>query len=437
MTTRHSAHPSARRLTLAAFLVLSSGFAAPCVLAQAPAPAVAPAAAPGPRDISDMLESLVAKHRIPAMAAAVVVGNTITMHGVAGVRAAGSPTKASIDDLWHLGSCTKSMTATLAAILVDKKLLTWETTLGEAFPDLADTMHARYKPVTLAQLCTNRAGVPTDLSAGGVWGSLWNERGTPTQARRLLLTGVTKRPPTYEPGTQNVYSNGGFAIAGHLLETKLGIPYETLMQQHLFAPLGMKSCGWGAPGTPRKQGEPPDQPRGHDKSGKPMEPSADGRGSDNPQGISPAGRLHCTIDDWARFAALHLLADRRNPHRHESLLTLATAEKLHTPPDALSDYAFGWGRPERPWAGPPGNRYVLTHGGSNTMWFSVIWVAPAANFAVVVCCNQAERGTIACDQAAWALIQEQLKAMKEAEDAAERDAPKSEPAANPAAEPGK
>jgi hypothetical protein len=123
---------------------------------------------------------------------------------------------------------------------------------------------------------------------------------------------------------------------------------------------------------------------------------------------------------------MHLRGDRHNPNRRENILHGASFERLHTPPDGLSDYAYGWSRPQRPWAGPEGNRFVLTHNGSNTMWFCVAWIAPASDFAVLVCCNKGEKGDAATDEATWTLIQEHLKTIRGREKPATPD-----PAPNP------
>ena len=57
---------------------------------------------------------------IPAMAAMTIYGDKIVDSAVAGVRVRGTDEKATLDDLWHLGSCTKSMTATIAGRLIEK-----------------------------------------------------------------------------------------------------------------------------------------------------------------------------------------------------------------------------------------------------------------------------------------------------------------------------
>jgi CubicO group peptidase (beta-lactamase class C family) len=374
--------------------------------AAAPAqPAVAPVVADAkPRDVSAEIAAIIEKHKIPGMAAVTVHHGKVVAQGVAGVRKTGATPPVTIDDQWHLGSCTKSMTATMCAILVEKGKLKWETTLAEAFPELAPKMHEDFKGVTVQQLLTNRGGVPTDLQFDGLWGKLWHFKGTPTESRQFLMEAVVTRAPDYKPGTKNVYANGSFAIAGHMAEKVMGKPYEELMQEFVFGPLGMTSCGWGAPGTTGEI----DQPWGHTKDGKPVEPrpnTPDGKGADNPIGITPAGRLHCTIGDWAKYAALHSAAGHAMKDGRPKLLTPETMLRLHTPPDSLSDYAYGWGRAERPWGGPPGERFVITHNGSNTMWFCVLWVAPTRDFAVLACCNTGAEGAAqACDEACAMMI---------------------------------
>ena len=394
------------RITLAIVLV---GKTAALGLQPDPARQTAPVAdqppaPPGVRSLDGLLEPIRAKHKVPALAAAVVTGDGLAALGAVGVRAAGSPERVTASDLWHIGSDTKAMTAVLCAILVEQGKLEWEATLAEIFPDLAPTMHADFRAATVEQLCTNRAGFPNGLDADGLWGRLWEHPGSPADARRLLLEGVTKHEPAARPGTKFIYSNAGFAVAGHICETVAGKPYEELIQDLLFRPLGMTTVGFGAPGTPGAI----DQPRGHGKNGAPRHPTADGRGADNPPAITPAGRVHLSLEDWAKYVRVHIRGERGEPQRIGHVtLPAAAFRRLHTPP--AGDYAFGWARTERPWAGDEANRMVLTHAGSNTMWFAVAWVAPARDFAVLVCCNQAERGDKAADEAAGAAIKDHLE----------------------------
>jgi len=63
------------------------------------------------RDLADLLAPLRRRYKLPALAAALVKdGNTIAL-GAVGVRRAGHSERVGLDDCFHLGSCTKAMTA--------------------------------------------------------------------------------------------------------------------------------------------------------------------------------------------------------------------------------------------------------------------------------------------------------------------------------------
>lgn len=353
------------------------------------APLTGHAANPAPKDISALLAPVIQKDNVPGMAAAVIRrGETVAL-GVAGVRTRGKPDKVTPADLFHIGSDTKAITGMLCGILVDEGKLKWSQTLGETFPDLKKSMHPQYQTVTLEQLLTHRGGAPGELEKSDLWGKLWTHKGTPTSARRALLVGVTSKPPEAMPGTKYLYSNAGTSMAGYMAEKVTGKSWEDLVREKIFRPLGMTTAGFGPPGTRGKN----DQPRGHKADGSPVEP---GPTADNPVAIGPAGIIHCSIGDWARFAAANL------PGGKTKLVKPETLEKLHTAPAAgpgEPKYAMGWIVAEgQPWAGGP----ALTHGGSNTMWYAAIWLAPAKDFAVVVACNQANPK--ACNDAVLALI---------------------------------
>src|SRR5205823_3881074 len=82
---------------------------------------------------------------------------------VSGLRRIGRSGQVRDGDAWLIGSCTKPMTATLIARLVDRGLLAWDTPLSAMLPELAETMRPEYRPVTLVQLLSHQSGLPRDL----------------------------------------------------------------------------------------------------------------------------------------------------------------------------------------------------------------------------------------------------------------------------------
>jgi CubicO group peptidase (beta-lactamase class C family) len=350
------------------------------------APVTIQAQVKAPKDVSALIAPVVEKNDVPGMAVAVIRNGETVATGFAGVRTRGKPGKIAASDKFHIGSDTKAMTAMLCGILVDEGKLKWDQTIGDTFPELKDSMNPQYSDITLEQLLTNRSGVSGQIEKTPLWGKLWQHKGSPTSARRLLLTGVIAETPEAAPGTKFIYSNAGFSIAGHMAEKVTGKSWEDLMREKIFKPLGMTSAGFGAPGNRKKN----DQPRGHGADGSPIEP---GPGADNPVAIGPAGIVHCTIEDWAKFVEASL------PGGKVKLVKPATLEKLHKPAGDAPKYAMGWGIADnQPWAGGP----ALTHAGSNTMWYAVAWLAPKKDFAVLVACNQANGK--ACNDAVLALI---------------------------------
>jgi len=337
------------------------------------------------------IEIIRKKHNVPALATAVLRNGGICDRAAVGVRKLGDPTVVTTNDLWHIGSCTKSMTATLAARLIAEGKLKWTTTIAEVFPELKGRMKAQYEAVTIEQLVTHRGGVPGNPPTAA-WKHAWEERGTPTEQRREFITAVLSEAPEAPPGTKMIYSNQGYAIAGAMLEVVTKVPYEKLITEKLFEPLKMTTAGFGVPGAIGQV----NQPWGHAKRLMVTVPLQE----DNPPAIAPAGRVHCSLDDLARFVQLHL-----DSGKAIDWLKADDFKRLHMPP-AGGDYAGGWVVLKRGWAG---NSPALMHNGSNTMWYLVMWLAPEKNFAVIAATNYGgPEAAKACDDVAGAMIQKWL-----------------------------
>lgn len=351
---------------------------------------------PRPTPLAEALEAIRAKYQLPALAAAAIHGVKVDESAAVGVRKVGGAEKVTIDDRWHLGSCTKSMTATLAAMFVERGQIKWTSTVGEIFPELHDTMEEQWTGATLEQLLTHRAGAPA-TPPDNLWRNAWTQQGTPTEQRLQFVRGLLLRRPDAPPGTNYLYSNQGYAIAGAMLERVSGQPWETLMITMLF-PVGvMPGAGFGAPASAGKT----DQPWGHRREGGKLVPVPPGPMADNPPAIGPANAVHCTIEELARYAAWHGRGERSDTPslKKESFVKLHTAA-------AGGNYAMGWMVAPRPWAG--GN--ALTHAGSNTMFYALIWIAPAKDAAFVAATNcPGEEAAKACDEAVSLLIAKYAK----------------------------
>jgi D-alanyl-D-alanine carboxypeptidase len=346
-------------------------------------------------NVVDRLEEIRAQADLPALGAALVTLDGVQDVWVTGARRAGGEERVTPEDQWHLGSCTKAMTATLIALLVERGDLDWDTPIGEYLPDLATEMDPSFLEVTLVDLLCHRAGLVANPSDG--YGP-----GEPTDlvAQRAALTEAALRnAPLHEPRGAYLYSNLGFMIAGHVAEVVTGKPWEELLRMLLFEPLGMESAGFGPPGTPGLH----DQPQGHGAGGIALEP---GPAADNPPAIGPAGTIHASLADWGAFVRLHLAGERGDVRVGDLTLTRETFRRLHIPYDGPGQpYGFGWVMDERDWAGGDGS--VLWHNGSNGYWFCITWLGLGKGVAALVVTNRFPQGvTAAADRAVQVVLGE-------------------------------
>src|ERR1019366_3443326 len=321
----------------------------------------------GDEGVTQGLKPIRQKFNVPAIAVAVVTSEESKWTGAVGVRKRGTEISVTLGDLWHLGSDGKAMTSTLIVRLGERGRWRWDSTLAEIFPELAPQMNPEFQKVTLLQLLSHRAGLPANLDLARYSGS-----DVQTLRLRAAREELAKKPG-HKPDSTFAYSNLGYIIAAAVVEKTTGQPWERVIAEEVFKPLQMKSAGFGGTGTPGQM----DQPWPHTGDGQPT--TKNGPDMDNPPVMGPAGRIHCSIQDWAKFVQDQLRGDRGEP----ALLKPDTYQKLHTPPFG-GDYALGWLVAKRDWGGGT----VLNHGGDNTMNFANVWVAPQRDFAILVCVNQ-------------------------------------------------
>lgn len=342
-------------------------------------------------DLGPLLKRIGTRDDIPGFAAAVLRGDRVVAEGVAGVRRRGTDVVVTSEDQFQIASCAKAMSAMLIARLVEQGDLEWDRPLARYFPE--KRLHSDWDKITLRHLITHTAGLRDPLIT--FLHSTVFDRGNLMERRLAFAQKVLRSKPTSPPGVRVEYCNTDYILAAALAEKVTGKPWEQLMAMHVFAPLGLTSAGFGPPGSPQQTL----QPWGHGKhrllqvgilGNIAFDPAA--RGADYPAIASPAGYIHLSIRDWAKFVSLHLRAHPANPNANAAIgvLRSETIATLHGTQSPFS-YAGGWNVATRPWAKgsrPTDTGRVLFHVGDNGRWTSAVWVAPEKDFAVLVTCNR-------------------------------------------------
>ena len=340
-----------------------------------------PEAATPPENLEQRLERIRAQHDLPGLAAAIVRDGKLVSSAVAGVRSLGSGAKLQLDDRFHIASCTKSMTATLAALLVQEGRLEWTSRLVDVVPELRETIRPEYRDVTLEQLLAHAAQMPAYTQFGPErLEELKALPGSPTEQRLAFVTQTLAAEPPNRGTGDDAYSNLGYSAAAAMMERASGASWEELIQKRLLTALGITKIGFGWPATART----PEQPRGHYReNGRVVEQPLD----DSymlPIALWPAGAVNTSIGDLARYAADHLdgLQGRK------ALLPAAAYARLHRTLDGKPEgFTLGWGVRQDPQLG------IVHYGaGSGGTFFVRITIVPALDTAVVVASNSGEAG---------------------------------------------
>ena len=320
--------------------------------------------------MAEILEWARSSQNVPAIAAIVIRRGQVVEKGAVGLRSAEASVRVTADDQWHIGSITKSMTATLAAILVEDGLITWNTRPIDVWPDMASRIHAGFREVTLRQLLSHSSGMKRDDSFSPASN---NAAGTLVQKRRAWAEELLSQAPEFTAGTFS-YSNMGFMVAGAMLETRAQSPYETLLANRVFAPLGMTRSGFGTPGTAGAL----DQPLGHWSRAAGFDPEQPTPAHEDRLAIAPAGLVHVTLDDFAAYLQAHLAGERGGT----GILTTDSWHTLHA--QVVRPYALGW---EVVPSFQELNAAGFGHNGSNNRWFAACWVSPSLDVAALVITN--------------------------------------------------
>ena len=216
------------RLTLLAVLVLP--------LAAAASPAPRPDAdAAARRDIAAFAHRVISElDAAPAVAIAVVRGDKTVYADAFGCATTMPCVPANSRTLFYLASSTKPFTGLAVASLGRKGTLDLDAPVASWLPnsslpaDIAQT-------VTLRDLVSLQAGVDNDPLTGRLAFT-----GDHSPALRQSLLAETQRLENAPRGTFR-YSNGGFNIATTLIERKLGLTWQQLVEREVLKPAGMRS----------------------------------------------------------------------------------------------------------------------------------------------------------------------------------------------------
>ncbi|MGM0560487.1 MAG: serine hydrolase domain-containing protein [Pseudomonadota bacterium] len=357
-------------------------------------------------NLADQLEPVRQDYALPALVAAVASQGEIIAAGATGLRALGHDAEARVQDRIHIGSDTKAMTALLAGMAVEEGLLSWDSTIGDVLGDEVPDMNETLAAVRLEQLLSHSSGIPSDTQEMiDIYFNVDAFEHNLTDLRLMALDAWKKHEPKVPEDSPFQYANFGYLLAGTMIETAMGQPWEMLIQQRIFQPLELETAGLGATATPGLI----DALVGHlpDDAGQP-EARLWGAAADIPPVMGPAGTAHMSILDFARWGGwvagqAESGPDLVEPKTLAYIMEPKVQAKIPNPPPGTPEeggYALGWGFEQFGWAERP----LHTHNGSNSMNLAKILIDRDQDLAIVVATNiGGEQANLAAGQVMKAL----------------------------------
>ncbi|KAG2494791.1 hypothetical protein HYH03_007034 [Edaphochlamys debaryana] len=311
-------------------------------------------------------------------------------------------------DLGRVGSCTKSFTATIMAMLISQrkqykaagslvwKTLQWNTTLNDLFPTYKYNTSSM-RAINIRNILNHQAGFDNYPQYTVSGATLRAQRQSYTQQllAAQLKTGIAT-------GSM-FYSNAGYIVASHIIEFVANATWEDLVRNWIFTPLGLSSGGFGPIGKNGWNNVTYGHFQGYKTNASYIAYYGQTNGWD-----APVGDIHLTAADHSKWAIWHLrMASPTSPAPITCptgaswlppCITRFDFAQLHAKPPVpvggSSSYAMGWLPGSPAWT--PSAATVNTtggqwHNGAVWGWYSEQWYLPAMNMALTVITNHHRR----------------------------------------------
>jgi len=227
----------------------------------------------------------------PGMVYGIVVDGKLVHTGSLGYTDIKARIPADSKSDFRIASMTKSLTAMAILKLRDEGKLKLDDPVYVYIPEMK-RIHYLTKdatPITIRHLLTHASGYPED--------NPWGDRQLAITDEELLAFFKKGVSFSHNPGLSFEYSNLNFATLGYIIKKVSGKTYENYITENIIKPLGMTHTYWEYDKVPKEKlahgyrwldNKWVEQPLLHDGA------------------YGAMGGLITTIEDWARYMAIHL-----------------------------------------------------------------------------------------------------------------------------------
>jgi CubicO group peptidase (beta-lactamase class C family) len=260
---------------------------------------------------------------VPGMAVAIVENDSVSFAKGFGVKALGNADRVDADTLFPTGSTGKAFTVAALGILVDQGKLGWDDKVIDHLPGFQMYDPWVTREITVRDLLVHRSGL--GLGEGDL---LFVPRTNLSRAESVRRLRFLKPATSFRSGF--AYDNVLYMVAGQLIEAVTGETWEKFTAEHVLKPAGMlhstsdEDARFATPNRARPHARMSSGMRGAGNQELLDERDELGRNA------APAGGLSIGANDMARWLLIQLHAGELSGHSGR-LFSAAAHEQMWTP----------------------------------------------------------------------------------------------------------
>jgi len=264
-----------------------------------------------PQNLDEIIQTLMKEWGVPGLSLAIVSdGETLLTKGY-GLTQIGMTHAVDEKTIFGIASTTKAFTAAALGMLVDDGLLDWDDPIAKHLPGFSLVDADLTRRLTIRDILSHRSGYDRH---DGLWHAFGYERSE-------MLERLGRLEPSWGLRERFGYQNLMYLLAGSIIETVSGMTWDQFIEKRMFDPLDMKRSGTRFGDLTVTENVSSPHIRGRDGTITQIP----WRNADN---IGPAGSIHSSAEDLAKWMKLLLAKGRQNDMQ---LLSAETVEEMQNP----------------------------------------------------------------------------------------------------------
>ncbi|MEM8485222.1 MAG: serine hydrolase domain-containing protein [Bacteroidota bacterium] len=208
----------------------------------------------GVAELDTYFEEFVAAQKIPGVTYAIAHHGKIEVMRSIGYQDIENQTPVTDSTIYRIASMTKIVTSVAVLQLIESGKIALDDPISRYIPELSNQRvlvdvekpdgptEPATQAMTVKQLLMHTSGLGM-TGGNGINGQYGRIMGNPSLSLQQQMEAIGELPLLYQPGTQWRYSMATAAL-GYLVEVVSEMPFAIYLQQHIFAPLGMRDTGF-------------------------------------------------------------------------------------------------------------------------------------------------------------------------------------------------